>query len=146
MISCPIRLENNQVWDNGLRPVGSESLDWQLGPLGFGYILQLRCCQATSSKNAHHNTRTDVPPPARPPKYVSPLAKIHAAACPGESAGASSHPGARHHQGKTQELHASPLPRRYPPKFVVLMLAIYYVLYSIDIISVLDVQDNYTDD
>ena len=33
-----------------------------------------------------------------------------------------------------------------PPKFVVLMLAIYYVLYSIDIISVLDVQDNYTDD
>jgi len=32
------------------------------------------------------------------------------------------------------------------PKFVVLMLAIYYVLYSIHIISVLDVWEDYTDD
>jgi hypothetical protein len=74
------------------------------------------------------------------------------------STGASSQPGERRRQGNAQELHASPLagdtPRcqeitsaqELPPKFVVLMLAIYYVLYSIHIISVLDVKDDYTDD
>jgi len=106
MISCPIRLENNQVWDNGLRPVDSESLDWQLGPLGFGYILQLRCCQATSSKNAHHNTRTDVPPPARQntcrrsPKFTPPLAQASPLA----------HPATQEHATTKEKPRSSMLP------------------------------------
>jgi hypothetical protein len=44
---------------------------------------------------------------------------------------------------RCREIHAA---QELTPKFVVLMLAIHYVLYNIHIISVLDVHDDYTDD
>jgi len=72
VISRPIRLENDQIWDNGLQAVGGGLLGWQLGPLDFGYIFH--SCSA-----------------AEPPRPIMPFithawtrrhqpAKIHAAA------------------------------------------------------------------
>jgi len=147
--------------------VGGGLLGCQLGPLGFGYISHsCRCCQATSPPKPlleHTRGRAAV----LSPKYAPPPTKICVAALP--KARLLVHLASQGHAAVAKEMPRSSMPTRcqeYPlprssmpprcqeipaaqellPKFVVLMLAIYYVLYSIHIISVLDVWEDYTDD
>ena len=144
MISHQIRLENDQIWDDRTRLVGDGLLCWQLSPLGFGYISHsFMCCQATSPHNACQNMRR------RPPKFAQLPAQrcVHRCVQPPRSIlplrkhpGAPCLPAARRYSLPRssmppccQEITAA---LELPPKFMVLMTAIYYVLYSMHIISV----------